>query len=263
MSDDDWREERLRARRQREADEAAAAQAAAAARAAPPTPRASPPRPLRVRPPSASFGRTTTAGAGLPAFGLTLPTLNLLQISLIVLGLALVISVLVVRLTSHHAIGEPSQSSAQQQAAVAQDSGADEAGSAPAPGALRPSLPIASGPIATTGSTGAPDALPGQADSPEVTTPARWIEKPSDEEIAAAFPDEARAADATGRAVVQCVISAGGEPSGCSVQSESPAGDGFGQAALNLARKFRFKAKTVNGAAVDGGMATISVRFAR
>jgi TonB family protein len=267
MSNDDWREERLRARRQQEAEEAAAEEAAAIARAAPPpTVRAPrPARPPRPRSPSPSFGRTTTrqASSSMTAFGLTLPSLNILQISLIALGLVFVISLIVVRLTSHHAAGDPAQSSAQQQAAVDQSGAADEPVEAPRPLALRPSLPVASPSIATTGpqNSGAPGAATG--DQPQITTPARWIGKPSDEEIAAAFPDEARDSDAEGRAVVQCVISAGGEPSGCTVQSETPAGDGFGKAALGLARKFKFKAKTVSGAPVDGGVATISIRFAR
>lgn len=271
MSDDDWREERLRARRQREAEEAAAEEAAASARAvppagvAPPRPRPSLARPPRPRMPGPDFGRTRTrpAGPGLTAFGVTLPPLNLLQISLIALGLVLVISVLVVRLKSHHPAGDAAPSSALQQAAVVQPDGADDAGAAPPPAALRPSLPVSAPPIATTGPVSASASDPVGGAQQTVTTPARWVEKPSDEDIAAAFPDEARDADASGRAVVQCVISAAGDPGACSVQSEAPAGDGFGKAALGLAHKFKFKPKTVNGVAVDGGVATISVRFAR
>ena len=126
---------------------------------------------------------------------------------------------------------------------------------------MRPSLPVSTAPIATAGGAGDGSAAPGAGDAPAVTTPARWIEKPSDDEVAAAFPDEAK--ETSGRAVIQCAISADGAPGGCTVQSESPAGDGFGQAALGLARKFKFKPKTVNGVAVDGGLATIPVRFAR
>lgn len=271
MSDDDWREERLRARRQREAEEAAAEEAAAAARAAPApkeaTPQPRPPRirPPRPRPPGPAFGRTQTraAGPGISAFGLTLPPFNILQISLIALGLVLLITLLVVLLKPHRPATDASPSSALQQTAVVQPDDDGGAGSAPPPGALRPSLPVSAAPIARSGpdSGSSPDS--GAGDQPAITTPARWIEKPTDEEIAAAFPDEAKDSDTSGRAVVQCVISAAGEPSSCSVQSESPAGDGFGQAALGLARKFKFKAKTVNGAPVDGGVATVSVRFTR
>ena len=115
----------------------------------------------------------------------------------------------------------------------------------------------------STGTSIGPAPAPGAGDQPVVTTPARWVEKPSDDEIAAAFPDEARAADDSGHVVVQCEISAAGEPSACSIQSETPAGDGFGQAALSLAPTFKFKPKTVNGVAVDGGVATMSVRLDR
>ena len=271
MSNDDWREERLRARRQREAEEAAAEAAALAALMTPPPPKTPTAQPMaaarpaasRFRMPSPNFGRTRTqpAGPGLTAFGLTLPPLNLLQISLVALGLVLVISVVVVRLKSHHRADASSQSSAVQQAAVVQAGIADDAGTGAPASALRPALPVSTAPIATTGLDGEAGAASGSGDAPVITTPARWIEKPGDDDIAAAFPDEAK--ETSGRAVVQCAISAQGEPSNCSVQSETPTGSGFGQAALGLARKFKFKPKTLNGVAVDGGVATIPVHFAR
>ena len=271
MSDDDWREERLRARRQREAEEAAAEEAAAAARGAAAPPSASPEqrpaiRPPRPRPPSPAFGRTRTTGQGsrLPSFKLALPPLNALQLSLIALGLVLAVSGLAIGLKPRHPNGaDAAPSGAQQQAAAAQPDEAVDGGSAPPPTALRPSLPISASPMAVIGPQGDAPAPAVAPEAPPVTTPARWIEKPSDNEIAAAFPDEAKASDAAGRVMIQCVISAAGEPSGCTVQSESPTGDGFGHAALGLARKFTFKPKTVNGVAVDGGVATVSIRFTR
>ena len=47
----------------------------------------------------------------------------------------------------------------------------------------------------------------------------------------------------------------------CHVTSESPAGHGFGDAALKLASKFRMRTRTADGHSVGGGWVTIPMRW--
>jgi TonB family protein len=260
MSDgDDWREERLRARRQREAEEAVA-EAERAARAAPP-----PAEPERRLPPRAPFPTS-----GLPPFSFKAPTfarrrapgsaatqpfaLNALQMSLIALGLVLLISIVAAKLRSHPSDLAASASPSVQRSAL--QTAADEAW----PTAYSaPSAPAAPEPVAAGGDpVSANPQVPSGSD-----TAAQVIERPSEEQFAAAFPDQAGPSDYQGRAVIRCAISASAEPGGCSVVSETPAGAGFGEAALSLIHKFKFRPKMVSGEAVDGGVVTVPVQFAR
>lgn len=67
-----------------------------------------------------------------------------------------------------------------------------------------------------------------------------WIREASGEEMDAAFP--ARAASAgvtTGMAALDCDVTPEGALAHCRVSQESPAGMGFGEAALSVAPDFR------------------------
>jgi protein TonB len=56
-----------------------------------------------------------------------------------------------------------------------------------------------------------------------------------------AYPPESLRQRLTGRGVVDCAIAADGKPEDCRVVQEEPAGLGFGESALKLARYFRFR----------------------
>ena len=68
-----------------------------------------------------------------------------------------------------------------------------------------------------------------------------WMIKPSPEDIWWAYPPKARADDVAGRATITCNISVDGVPEDCTVVSEQPADYGFGEAAVSLASRMRFR----------------------
>lgn len=64
----------------------------------------------------------------------------------------------------------------------------------------------------------------------------RWIKTPSWSQMQAAFP--AMAKDKSGSVTLRCAVSTAGGLSGCVNQGEKPSGQGFYEAALNLAPLF-------------------------
>jgi hypothetical protein len=89
----------------------------------------------------------------------------------------------------------------------------------------------------------------------------KWTQLPSAEEAGDAYPPAARAASIwTGRAALACQVEAQGSLV-CAVESESPAGHGFGAAAMKLAPYFRLATWTNEGLPVVGGAVRIPIKF--
>lgn len=76
------------------------------------------------------------------------------------------------------------------------------------------------------------------------------------------YPSRAARRDIEGRAVIGCHVTADGRLTRCSVDAESPSGEGFGEAALKMSRHFKMRPMTRDGVPVSGGVIRIPIRFA-
>lgn len=89
-----------------------------------------------------------------------------------------------------------------------------------------------------------------------------WYERPALEEVAKLYPEAARTAGIAGRAVVSCVVAADGTNRDWRVVEESPAGAGFGEAALTFAKRSRSVPQRHNCVAVGGAFIRFPLSFA-
>jgi TonB family protein len=71
-----------------------------------------------------------------------------------------------------------------------------------------------------------------------------WAEAPSYADVAAAYPKKARAAKLGGKATVACDMTSEGRLTNCQSVTSEPRGMGFDNAALGLAKQFRFNVRT-------------------
>lgn len=107
--------------------------------------------------------------------------------------------------------------------------------------------------------TFAADAL--DSSSPVIGKP-KWSRVPAVNDLAAVMPSEARKAKVyKSRVVMTCKVVADGAVEGCRVDSEDPAGLGYGQAALKLTPYFGLAVWSDEGLPTIGGSVTIPLRF--
>jgi protein TonB len=92
-----------------------------------------------------------------------------------------------------------------------------------------------------------------------VKTP-HWTAVPSVQDIQAVTP-KTEGGPNNARVTLVCTVQAGGALSGCVVDREEPAGQGFGPAILTLAPKFRADLMSVEGAPTVGAKVRVPVRF--
>jgi len=102
-----------------------------------------------------------------------------------------------------------------------------------------------------------PAAAPRAADPPPALV---WTQRPTADDVAAAYPPKALADHIGGRAVIGCAVAADGGLADCAVVSESPTGAGFGDAALGVVVKMRLD--RTSGHPGVGERLNLPIRFA-
>jgi protein TonB len=91
---------------------------------------------------------------------------------------------------------------------------------------------------------------------------AHYTRSPDSDSMAQCYPDRAQRMNTEGSSSMRCSVTAKGTLSDCSVEGESPAGFGFGEASTScLARLFRVAPQDDNGVPVSGGTITIAIRW--
>jgi len=97
---------------------------------------------------------------------------------------------------------------------------------------------------------------------PSVITRPRWASQPTSAQMERAFPPRALENGVSGTASLNCLVSAAGTLSNCTITAQTPQSAGFGRAAESLTRYFRMSPGTVDGQAIDGARVAFTVRFA-
>jgi hypothetical protein len=124
--------------------------------------------------------------------------------------------------------------------------------------AIEPSAPAAPAPAAVQPEVAALDPVPA---APQVRyVQARWIKQPGPTVLSRYYPQAAYDAGRKGSATLDCAIMQSGRLN-CVVQSETPAGQGFGQAAVAAAQSYLASPQAADGSLAYGQRTRLTIRF--
>ena len=87
-----------------------------------------------------------------------------------------------------------------------------------------------------------------------------WAALPAISDFQASFPKSENGVNHV-RVVMDCSVGAGGSLAGCGVESEEPAGQGYGAGALALAPKIRVGLLTADGVPTVGARVQVPIRY--
>lgn len=88
-----------------------------------------------------------------------------------------------------------------------------------------------------------------------------WARIPTGQDIARFYPPAAERAKVSGSTVISCGITAEGLLIACQVVEETPAGYGFGEAALKMSTIFKLRSTTKGGEPVAGRTVRIPIQM--
>jgi len=88
-----------------------------------------------------------------------------------------------------------------------------------------------------------------------------WVRTPTAQQFPNYYPERAQRMGIEGQASISCLVTAEGTLTDCSVLSEDPPDQFFGNAALSMASLFKMKPQTINGQPVGGARITVPIRF--
>ena len=103
------------------------------------------------------------------------------------------------------------------------------------------------------------DPLVLKGEAPTILRPA-WVALPSAADFQASFPSTANGVNDV-RVTLVCQAVTGGALSQCAVDREEPAGQGYGQAALSLAPKFRLGPWSQDGQPTAGAKVRVPIHY--
>ncbi len=90
------------------------------------------------------------------------------------------------------------------------------------------------------------------APHPSVITNPQWVRKPTNDDFNRFYPPDALERHVEGHTTIDCLVTDEGLLKDCSVTEEAPPGEGFGNAALRTASRYKMRPETVDGAPVGG-----------
>ena len=100
-----------------------------------------------------------------------------------------------------------------------------------------------------------------QANASPRCKPPGWTQRPTSRDMYQAYPPEALKQKIEGDVLLRCTTQPDGSLADCAVDSETPAGHGFGPAALMLIQKFRGNIPCPGAAETQPQGARVPIRF--